>query len=193
MSTFLWIVGGLAVFLYLRREWKAGRARQAEAKHAAFLERIAAAQEWVNSVEVLPAITDLPIMLQSNEVCFFVADAEWWETRSKTTRVRMSGSSVSIPIAKGVRYRIAEFTPKYEREENLTLIDTGALYLTNKRIFFDGQKKNTSVRWSAVVKVAGFDGGFEVEKGSGKPITLQIAQDGERALAVAQYCLVTSR
>ena len=90
---------------------------------------------------VVPA----PIALRSGEICHWVAEVEWREFRSETVRVNYSGSSVSIPIMKGVRYRVGTVRPQRETTMALKPIDRGTLMITNKRIFFDGKQKNSTI------------------------------------------------
>jgi len=58
---------------------------------------------------------------------------------------------VSIPIVKGVRYRVGSYKPQRVTREELTQIDVGEFYLTNKRVVFDGAHRNTAIRYSSLL------------------------------------------
>lgn len=79
---------------------------------------------------------------------------------------------------------------KGESFASLSEIDRGVLYITSKRIFFDGALKNTSLRYSTIAQIKVFDGGIEIEKQTGKSPVLHIEHEAERAAAIAQRALV---
>jgi hypothetical protein len=87
-----------------------------------------------------------------------------------------------------MRYRVGAISPSYERTTELTRIDQGTLYITNKRFFFDGAEKNSAVTYDAVVRISLFDGGFELEKNSGRSPHLKVPGNAERVAALAVRC-----
>jgi hypothetical protein len=55
-----------------------------------------------------------------------------------------------------------------ERLEELTPLSTGILYVTNQRLFFDGDTRNTSVKLSSILGFHLCPGGIEIEKATGR-------------------------
>lgn len=147
------VFSGLVALLAI--PWARARAaagRASIAAHTSFLSRAQKAVDDSNALDQLPVV-DVPISLQKNEVCHWLGDAKWYELRKQTKRVNYSGFTVSIPIMKGVRYRVGSIAPSVQSDEGLTLLDTGQLYVTNKRVFFDGRSKNTTLAYRSLVGV----------------------------------------
>jgi hypothetical protein len=122
----------------------------------------------------LPAVT-VPIVLQRGEICHAVADAVWMEMRTRTERVNYGGPVMSVRICKGVRYRVGSVRVQRITRDELTPIDQGRLYVTNKRIIFDGAKKNTAIRYSSLIAFEPFGDGVVLEKATGKSPHIRLA------------------
>lgn len=57
--------------------------------------------------------------------------------------------------------------------KELRLLDSGTLYLTNKRIIFLGHKKNSNIKLDKILSVTPYSNGIEVVKDAGRnPIFL---------------------
>jgi hypothetical protein len=121
-----------------------------------------------------PPVYSVPINLQRGETCHAVADAVWLEMRTRTVRTNYSGLSTSIRICKGVRYRVGTVRAQRITRDELTEIDRGRLYVTNKRVIFDGAKKNSTIRRSGLLAFTPFADGVVLEKASGKPSHLLV-------------------
>ncbi|MGH7559397.1 MAG: hypothetical protein ACRENB_00090 [Gemmatimonadales bacterium] len=149
------------------------------------------AQAALNAIDALPALppVDAGIPLQKGEVCYWKGGCSWRELRSRTTRVSYHGPTVSIPIMKGVRYRLGSIAPTVERSQSLEQIDSGVLYITSKRLFFDGAAKNSTITYKSLVRVAVFPGGFEAEKQTGRSPYFYLEQDTHRGSAIASRAL----
>jgi hypothetical protein len=135
----------------------------------------------------IPAL-DVPIALQRGEQYYYgplyLARAPF-----RTKRVNYRGATLSIPIVKGIRYRVGSLEPSYERTTEMQEIDRGVVYITNKRIFFDGQLKNTTVTYKVMTSVILLDGGFQVEKQTGKSPCLKLESEPDKAGALATWAL----
>lgn len=157
--------------------------QEAVAAHSAFMERAQAAVAQVNASASLP-VESVPLNLQKGEECYWCGAAEWYELRKETRRVDFRGFTVSVPVAANVRYRIGSISPSADRRDVLAHIDSGTLYITNKRLFFDGQGRNSTLKYDALVGVQVFLGGINVERQSGRSPTLLIDSDAEMAAAI---------
>ncbi len=69
----------------------------------------------------------------------------------------------------------------------MKLIDTGTLYLTNKRIIFTGTKKNSNIRIDKVLDFTPYTDGVEIGKDTGKSPTLQMTQNADI------FCMILER
>jgi hypothetical protein len=124
------------------------------------------------------------IRLLGREVCHFKAQTDWRELRRGTRRVSYAGPTVSLPIVKGVRFRMGSFAPAVERSESLTQIDSGTLYITNKRLFFDGEANNRTIRLGRITSYQVFSDAIVIEKDSGRSPYLFISGDLEIAAVI---------
>ena len=88
---------------------------------------------------------EVPVLLQRGEVCHFSNVASLQEIKTITKRVNYSGPTASIKLLMGVRWRLGSIAVQKVTKDVLTQVDSGSLYLTNKRLFFDGLTKNISI------------------------------------------------
>lgn len=153
--------------------------------HAAFLERLRTAFEYVGNHPTIPSVDAGSMALQRGEECYWVGDCDWYELRTKTRRVGYHGPVASFKIAKGLHYRVGSIQPIIERSTDLVKIDTGRIYLTSKRVFFDGREKNTTLTWKSVASISPFAGGFEIEKQTGRSPHIHLTTEPEIATAIA--------
>jgi len=128
----------------------------------------------------LPTVP-VPLALQKGELCHFVTPARWSEYRKTTQTVGYRSLGVSFRIARGVYYRIGASRPQRVTTEGLTEIDSGTLYITSKRLFFDGGTRNTSLRLQSLVSFQVYSDGLAIEKSTGR--TPYLLFDGDVELA----------
>jgi hypothetical protein len=100
-----------------------------------------------------------PINLQKGEkIVWAFGGCEYWE--DKTKRSYQGGSSgVSVKVMKGVYYRVGAFkgSPVFSTER--VLVDRGAVYVTNKHIYFSGPAKSLRVPYPKIVAFLPYDDG----------------------------------
>jgi hypothetical protein len=133
------------------------------------------------------------IQLQKGERCFFQASATWMEVRTRTKRVDYAGPVASIRIAKGLRFRIGSVVPNRVTSEELTEIDHGTVYITDKRVIFDGKHRNLAVRLSALISVAVYSDAFVAEKATGRSPYFLIHPDRVEFAAATLTTLLSER
>lgn len=125
------------------------------------------------------------IFLQKGEYSHYQAGVSLYEDRKQTTGVSYSGPTYRLRIAKGFYYRVGNLSTSRKTEDVTTLIDTGALYVTNKRLLFNGNKGNKAIRYSQIVDLEPYIDGIKIFKDSGKPLTFQLStNDGEILTAI---------
>lgn len=129
----------------------------------------------------LPTV-DVPILLQRGEVCHFAAQAiDHKEIRTVTKRVNYGGPTASVRIMKGVRWRIGSIAVQRVTQDVLTTIDSVDVYFTNKKLFLQGARKNTSIPLAKIMQFTVFSDGLQIEKQSGRAIVLVGSADWELA------------
>lgn len=133
---------------------------------------------WAIENEELQIVT-VPINLQKNELCYFTSYVDWLENRTVTKRINYGGPTARIKIMKGVYYRAGSVNVQRVTSEELQLIDSGKLYLTNKRIIFVGNKKNASIQLSKILSINPFSDGVGVEKDSGKSPIFRLSTNAD--------------
>jgi hypothetical protein len=132
---------------------------------------------------------DVPIALQKNERCHFAARCSWYELRTKTIRADYSGVSYRIRIAKGLYYRVGSVKVAPVKQEQLTQIDSGKIYFTNKRVIFDGGRANKTIKLSALIGIEPYTDGIGLEKATGKSPVIVLDEHVELATIILSALL----
>ncbi len=77
--------------------------------------------------------------------------------------------------------------------EEMRQIDTGTLYITNKRLLFNGAGKNFNVPYKKVVQFTAYKDGLKIERDSGRDQYFIGSGDIELLTAILETCLRLSR
>jgi len=133
---------------------------------------------WELENGILPVV-DAGINLAAKEVCHLTCQVEWHELRTRTTRIDYAGPTASIRIMRGVRFRVGSIVPRRVTKDELTPIDAGTLYITSKRLLFDGTKKNITIRYPSIMAIQPFADCIVIEKTTGRSPHLMISGDVE--------------
>lgn len=115
-----------------------------------------------------PPEIPVSINLQQGETCHAHVRTDLHEVRRVTQGISYAGVSTSTKLFKGVRVHGGSYAIHRRSKDVLTRLDSGDLYVTNKRVIFMGRQKNLTVKTSAILSVTQYSDGVEVEKGSGK-------------------------
>lgn len=137
----------------------------------------------------------LPVMAASDhgyrpvakENLLAVQDGATRMEMKSTGRYKTGGTSVSIPIMKGVRYRVGSGSIRTEKSWQATA--HGRLLITDKAIIFEGCDKNERITWTQVANVELLLDGFTIAKRSGPPRTYQVASPNPKFAAVVELML----
>jgi hypothetical protein len=62
----------------------------------------------------------------------------------------------------------------------MQLIDTGTVYLTSKRVLFQGARGNKTIPLQSVIDFTPYSNGIDIQKGSGKSPFLSFNTDTDR-------------
>ena len=134
---------------------------------------------------------DLPeihadIRLLQSERCYFQASAEWHEVRSVSRHLSDAGSpsAENAPVVRGLGFHPGSVAQAVERGAVLAHVDSGTVYLTNRRVLFDGIVTRRTIRLSTIVSYQVFSDAIVLEKEKGKKPYLFIEGDVELAAAI---------
>jgi len=124
---------------------------------------------WIYLMEVkgqtpLPLINN-EINLENGEFLYLAMNSTWAQPRTKTTSY--SGLSVSVPTGvRGVRLKYGTMQPN--RVEEITELDSGRLYITNKSIYFQGANRNTEISLSSILDTTVHTDSIRIDKKRGR-------------------------
>ncbi len=124
-----------------------------------------------------PPQIPVSIHLPRGEVCYFKTDVAWYELRRVTRRIRYGGPTMRIKLMKGVYWRMGDLGVRSVSEDVMTRIDEGTVYVTNRRLLFRGERKNTSIRLSKILDITPHRNGVEIEKDTGRSPFLEFHSD----------------
>src|SRR5574344_1601124 len=122
---------------------------------------------WVIENGEIPTI-ESDINLQKSENLYFKTDINWLEMKTVTTRVNYAGVGTRIRICKGVYFKVGSVAPERVTEDVWKTIDSGILYLTNKRVIFVGAKGNKQLKLDKILSFVPYLNGVSIDKDSGK-------------------------
>jgi predicted transcriptional regulator len=110
---------------------------------------------------------ELGINLRKGEEAYLSLPVDWYEYRSRTRRINYGGPTARIRIARGIYWSAGSLGVERVSEDYLKLIDSGLLYITNKRLLFMGQKGNKQLPYYRILTYEPFSNGLSLQKDSG--------------------------
>ena len=126
---------------------------------------------WQIENNPLPAL-EVPVRLQKTERCHACVPCAWKEYREVTSGISYGGPALQFKVAQGVYWRSGHYRLNRVKEDRLTFIDSGALYLTNKRLLFVGEKNTRTLRLPSIVDFEVYKNGISIKRAQGKAIFL---------------------
>ena len=144
---------------------------------------------YVHSVKkdgTLPSVNlqiegSAPVILKKGETVHHADAAVLKEIRSISLGYRGGSQGVSIPIYKGVRYRVGSHRGSIQKEDRLVETSRGVLIISNQRLFLQPSPGNKplSIPLTKILSYQCFGNGIEVYKeGREKGYFLSIARSG---------------
>ena len=127
---------------------------------------------------------ELPILsteinLQKGEICHYRNHIDWLEHRTVTKRINYGGPRVRFKIVKGLYYSAGSVAVQRVTSDQIQVIDSGTVYLTNKRVIFLGNKKNSNIRLDKILSIVPYSDGVELEKDTGKSPILRMTSSAD--------------
>jgi hypothetical protein len=107
------------------------------------------------------------LVLQKGEICHWEEGAG---LRVQKTKHEYVGgySSVSVPIVRGVRFKVGGFRGHPVDHTFFEDGGIGVLHITNQRVCFTGQQHSVAILYKKMISVGGFEGGFIVQTSNEK-------------------------
>lgn len=139
----------------------------AAAKQAAWRQLKPFQEYWELENMELPVI-DAPTDLQKSERCHFQAQRVGWH------EFRLTKKPGSVQVRPTASFYMKSEPNAAAYAGYITLIDTGTLYLTDKRIIFEGASKSTSIKLDKIVRTYKHEKGIEIDKETGKSPYLEL-------------------
>jgi hypothetical protein len=141
-----------------------------------FRDVLLARDRWRVMYGELEPVACPDLTLQKNESVYFRGEADWYEYRKVRQRVDYAGISGRFRIAKGLSFRYGSIGYSAPSVDELKLIRSGELVLTNKRaMLMSSLGDNKAIRWSAVLRVSmESHNTFELEKATGKSPVIDV-------------------
>lgn len=118
------------------------------------------------------SIIETDINLYKDEVCYYSTVIDYFEYKSITRRIGYSGPTFRLKILKGFYYRAGRLNVQRETKDVLTKIDTGDVYITNKRVLFIGKNRTYNIRLNKILDIELFSDGVKIIKDAGRNIFL---------------------
>jgi hypothetical protein len=105
-----------------------------------------------------------------------ITGVHWHELRSAGRGNTYSSYSPALKAAKAFYLQSGSNNTS---SQILKLIDTGTLYLTNKRIIFAGDKKTSNIKIDKILELTPYSDGVAIRKETGKSPVLQMKQNAD--------------
>ena len=112
-----------------------------------------------------------------------VTRMEMKSTGSYKTR----GTSLSIPIVKGVRYRVGSGSIRAEKRWQATA--KGRLLVTDRAIVFEADDRNERITWTQISSIDVLTDGMVIAKRSGPPRRYAISEPDPKFAAIVELML----
>lgn len=118
----------------------------------------------------------VPVKLQSQEQCYFLADAVWYDDRS-TARKKPAVKSLRSQLQEGDYWKTSSelITPNATGTQPAM----GKLYLTNERLLYRTADQEKSVRLSSIVSFQAYADGLLISKDKGKNTILAMKEQAD--------------
>lgn len=146
-------------------------------------------QYWTIENTSLPII-EAATSLQKSEQCHFHAEGvQWYEERATARRTNFDDHYEQHKSFDVVDLQSNSTSVQKERFDIIKRIHTGDLYLTNKRLIFEGQEKTSSVKLNSIVGVKAYKQGILVDKLTGKNMLLLMNRDADSLALLIQRLL----
>ena len=121
-----------------------------------------------NNEQVYLATTDALLPHLAKEQCCFIEPAVWRQPDAQNAGASSPRFSAPFPLTKCASYRIGSLKPRHRALDGTREMATGALYITELKLFFDSDTLSTSITFNGIVNIECYANGIEVGKSNGR-------------------------
>jgi hypothetical protein len=89
------------------------------------------------------------------------------------------GPDLSIKMMKQVYYRSGSADMQRKMNNRFTFIDSGSVYVTQRRIIFEGYKAKTQIQMGKIRSVAPFSDGLVIERNNRKNLIFRVSKNAD--------------
>lgn len=106
----------------------------------------------------------MPFNLMKSETLIWAKYGVDFQEERTSTHYEGGSQGFSVRVTKGVYYRFGGFKGHKVQEHNMEYIDTGLFGLTNKHLYFHGERKTFRTRLDRIVALDPYQDGIGVRK-----------------------------
>lgn len=133
------------------------------------------------------SIVDVSVSLQKSEVCHYqTSEVQWYEERATARQTNYTEHYEHHRSFDVVDLQSNSTSARKDTFNILKRIDICDLYVTNKRLIFEGKEKTTSIKLNTIVSVKAYKQGILIDKLTGKSILLIINRDADGLALLCQ-------
>jgi hypothetical protein len=125
---------------------------------------------WDLTAGPLPSVP-VDIGLLRGETAHAVVRAVAYESRAQSVGFRYAGASLSVPIIKGVRFRLGQVAYDRQHVRFDHRLGDGDLIVTNVRLIFCGPERAITSQLTSVLDIDAYSNAVVVQRTAGKPVT----------------------
>lgn len=134
----------------------------------------------------IPSVEINNIILQKNEIGYWVEPVELIEEKVLYRRYEGGSSGVSFRVMKGVRYHVGGFKGHMVSDVGKVTVDRGDLIITNKRVIFRGNEKSFTNSLVKFLDIHFFNNALQLtEINRTKPRIFKFTQQGNSEIMAA--------
>ena len=113
---------------------------------------------------------EAPMIGLKNETCVLLIHAKYVRRRQRTRFVHYGSVPLHIKIIEGTYWKLALPAARELAKEIWEVCDMGDIYLTEKRIFFSGERSKKSLSLHKINNFSAYENGVEIEQLDGTSI-----------------------
>jgi hypothetical protein len=140
---------------------------------------------WLIENGTFPDI-ECKLSLHPGEICHWSTPAALIEKITETTGFRYD--TFDTTLLKGMGYRSGTIDIRPITQTTVKELDTGTLYVTSKRVIFEGRHGNRGEVWNAITGITPYSDAVQLEREDGKTIVFRV-DDGEYAAVLMSSLL----
>lgn len=121
---------------------------------------------WQAEHGPLPVV-DADIFLASGEICHWSSRSELQQLKRVTVGLNYGGPVANIRIMRGLSWRMASYRGSPQTEIQLVSLGEGTLYITNRRVVFNGDLKSLNIKLERIIDIHGFKDSVKLDLPTG--------------------------